>query len=529
MALVTESTYPCARGGVAVWCDQLIRNLPEIDFSLIAISATTREPILWQLPPNVVEFRRHAAWDRVGARRHRRQPPLPDALLDLLAVLTDPHDGDGPGSLARQAHQFEVSFDHVIDLALGGDLEQFLTFDAFLGPVEEALASSSHIEGRYERSLADTLAIATALPHLLGPLEVDVGPVDIVHASANGLPALVALAEERRRGTPVVMAEHGLYLRERYLGADVELRRPVVKDVLLRFYRLSTALAYQRCDRLTPASAFNGRWERALGADAAAVSTLHNGVDPAAFRRRTAEVRSPDVVWLGRIDPVKDLHTLIRAADVVRRRIPAVRFRLFGEEPADVTGYLDSCRALTRELDLDNVVRFEGGIGHPVSAFHRGQLSALSSITEGFPYSVLESMSCCVPVVGTEVGGVPEAIADTGLVVPPRNPSAMGAAITRLLTDDLERHRMGEAARARVEKLYALDQMLLHHNDLYGQLTQVVDLRQRTDRSTSDSDDGSDLDPPGRFTADPTGSAPDVALTGVDKQRVAVAARDAGR
>src|SRR5690606_1286705 len=88
VALVTESTYPCARGGVAVWCDQLIRNLPGVDFTVVAITPTTREPVVWELPPNVVDFRRHAAWDRLTDQRSRRHPPpLPAALQELVSIL----------------------------------------------------------------------------------------------------------------------------------------------------------------------------------------------------------------------------------------------------------------------------------------------------------------------------------------------------------------------------------------------------------------------------------------------------------
>jgi len=493
VALVTESTYPCARGGVAVWCDQLIRNLPGVDFTVVAITPTTREPVVWELPPNVVDFRRHAAWDRLTDQRSRRHPPpLPAALQELVSILVEPPGGAAPGTLPNQVRRFADVLDRLVAAAVDGSLAPHLRFDSFFGPVQTALASSTYIGSRYDWSLADALAVATALPHILSSLLVDVGPVDVIHISANGLPVLVALAGHARRGSPIMMSEHGLYLRERYLGADHEVGRPVVKDVLLRWHRWLTVVAYDRCEHLSPASGFNARWERALGADGHAVSTLHNGVDPAAFPMQLNEVRSPDVVWLGRIDPVKDLHTLLRAADLVRRRVPSTRFRLFGEEPSDVKGYLDSCLALRDSLDLGGVVTFEGRVGHPVTAFLRGQLSVLSSITEGFPYSVLESMSCGIPVVGTEVGGVPEAIADTGLVVPPRDPEAMASAIIHLLTHDDERRRMRLAARARVEELYRLDLMLSRHDDLYRALSRVIDLRDRASIPPDDLD--SDLD-----------------------------------
>ena len=244
-----------------------------------------------------------------------------------------------------------------------------------------------------------------------------------------------------------MLTEHGLYLRERYIASVTELGRPVLKDFVMRFHLAVAALAVRRASLLCPASDFNARWQLALGADPAKVSTLYNGVDVSEFPARTADVGRPDVVWLGRIDPLKDLHTLIRSADLVRRDIPSVQYRLFGEEPRSSRGYLASCQSLVRELDLESTVCFEGRSPTSAEAFYAGQFSILSSISEGFPYSVLESMSCGVPVVATSVGGVPEAVADTGYLVPPRDPGSMAQACRRMLASDARRRRLGAAAR----------------------------------------------------------------------------------
>jgi len=78
----------------------------------------------------------------------------------------------------------------------------------------------------------------------------------------------------------------------------------------------------------------------------------------------------------------------------------------------------------------------------------------LTSISEGLPYTVLEAMATGRPVVATDVGGVGEAIGDAGLLVPPRNPSAVADACVHLLTDADERRALGKAARSRVVNLF---------------------------------------------------------------------------
>jgi glycosyltransferase involved in cell wall biosynthesis len=78
----------------------------------------------------------------------------------------------------------------------------------------------------------------------------------------------------------------------------------------------------------------------------------------------------------------------------------------------------------------------------------------LSSITDAFPYTVLESMACARPVVGTDVGGVREALDGFGMVVPPRDPEAFGLAVAALFDDDEFRRELGRRAREEVLAKY---------------------------------------------------------------------------
>ena len=102
----------------------------------------------------------------------------------------------------------------------------------------------------------------------------------------------------------------------------------------------------------------------------------------------------------------------------------------------------------------------EGRVDTPVNAYHAGSIVALTSISEGFPYTVVEAMACGRPVVCTNVGGVAEAVADTGIVVPPRDVTAVAEACVALLSDHERRRRLGALARERVLANFTLRRSL---------------------------------------------------------------------
>jgi glycosyltransferase involved in cell wall biosynthesis len=195
--------------------------------------------------------------------------------------------------------------------------------------------------------------------------------------------------------------------------------------------------------------------------------TMYNGVEPDDFPAAVGEPDEPTISFMGRIDPLKDLHTLIRAFALVRDAIPAARLRIFGGTPKVNRIYHDSCLALIAQLGLTGAATLEGRIADAVDAYHAGSMVALTSISEGFPYTVVEAMACGRPTVCTNVGGVAEAVGDTGFVVPPRDHAAVADACVTLLRDDDLRHRLGAAARARVLEHFTLRRSLEAYRNVY--------------------------------------------------------------
>lgn len=344
------------------------------------------------------------------------------------------------------------------------------------GPVRWLMDAWTARKDEFDRigvrpTVHDALTAIDLLEHMLRPLQGPPPRGDVTHAVSNGTPVLPGLAAKWTYGTPLCLTEHGIYLRERYIGLRRTPYAWPVKSVLLGFMRLLCGTGYRTADLLTPANLYNQRWEVRCGADPENMETVYNGVDPARFPAAGAEPSDPTISWAGRVDPIKDLETLIRAFALVRKEVPDARLRLFGGTPAGGERYRARCEALAADLGVAAHATFEGRVDDIRDAYAAGTVVALSSISEGFPYTLIEAMTCGRVTVATDVGGVREAVADTGLVVPPRSPRKMADACVRLLGDEMSRRRLGRAARERALELFTVDRAVDAFRAIYDDLT----------------------------------------------------------
>ncbi|MBD9736066.1 GT4 family glycosyltransferase PelF, partial [Streptomyces sp. H28] len=358
------------------------------------------------------------------------------------------------------------------DHAQTGDLRAALTSDEALDRMTRIWreAGDEGAAGAGPLGLHDAFTAADLMEHALRPLSHPPVDADVCHLAMNGPSVLVGLASSWAHGTPLVISEHGVYLRERYQDALGRGDMAPSTLLMLRFHRALTEAAYHSADLLAPHSRHNRRWQLYGGADPARIRTMYNGIDPADYPVAVGEPDVPTVVFVGRVDPLKDLHTLIRAFALVRHEVPDARLRMFGPVSADHRAYHASCLALIEELGLTGAAVFEGRVPRQVDAYQAGHLTALTSVSEGFPYTVVESMSTARPQVCTKIGGVPEAVGDAGILVPPGDHRAVAEACVRLLRDAGLRRRLGDAARARVLERFTLAQWNDGYRALYDDL-----------------------------------------------------------
>lgn len=466
VTLLTEGTYPHSHGGVSVWCDQLVQGMPDLDFDVLAVTGTGREPLVWELPAHVTRVRSVPMW---GAPPEGRPPRgrsrdrLAAAYERFLTALLDPRAQDG----------FAPALYAMAGAAGDGGLSAFLRGDRAIALLSSVWNRPGLAVREARPTVHDALTATSLLEHALRPLAVPPPESGVAHAVSGGVAALPGLAALERHGVPLLLTEHGVYLRERYLGYRTAPYRWPVKAVVLGFFRLLAEETYRRAALITPGNRYNRLWEEQGGAAPESIRTVYNGVDPAAFPPAGPEPQALTLSWAGRVDPIKDLETLIRAFSLVRARLPDVRLRLFGGTPRGGEAYRERCEALAAELGHADAVTFEGRVDDIKDAYAAGNIVMLSSISEGFPFTLIEAMSCGRATVSTDVGGVREAVGETGLVVPPRDPAAMAAAALELLGDPARRRAMGEAARLRVIEQFTLRQTIDTFRAIYRELPTV--------------------------------------------------------
>lgn len=279
----------------------------------------------------------------------------------------------------------------------------------------------------------------------------DQNPPDVVH-SHRWLSGLVAVFAGLRRPAPVVHSYHGLgAVRRRHLGdADTS---PADRVRTERLIGRSAARVLVSC---TDEVRELGR----MGVTGSRVTVVPGGVDAERFRPEgpAAAKRLPHrVVSIGRLVQHKGFAELVAALPYN----PDTELVIVGgPERAGLDTHPEARRltTLARRLDVADRVRLVGRLPHDrlPALLRSADLVACTPSYEPFGLVALEAMACGVPVLATAVGGLADTVVDkvTGVLVPPRRPRSIAAAMQMLLADPVKRSFLGAAGRDRAESRY---------------------------------------------------------------------------
>jgi glycosyltransferase involved in cell wall biosynthesis len=293
------------------------------------------------------------------------------------------------------------------------------------------------------------------------------------------------------------LTEHGIYARERDMELaraswirepEVDPRIPIettspLRKLWSRFFRKLSQVAYRQAARIITLSEINRKKQLVDGADAGRTAIVANGVDVDHLAEQIgrptprAEGEPIRIGFVGRVVPIKDVITFIKACDLALRDL-RLDIRVIGPEGEDAA-YAGRCRELVGSLGREQEIQFVGPkrLGEIYGAV---DVVVLTSFSEGQPLVILEAHAAGVPCIATDVGACREmlegrdaadrALGPSGIVTQVGAPQETAAAIIRLSRDHELRRRMGAAGRARVLASYTKTKMLDAYRDLYREL-----------------------------------------------------------
>lgn len=478
--LCTEGTYPFAGGGVSTWCDILCTSLEDVDFRVQAITGNPEVSLKYELPPNVLGVHKVPLWGTTEPAEHvRADEPFADAYRRRRATTEAVVEAGFVPLLAELVEALRAEPDPERAGRVLHDLWRWFRERDWNATWQSRAAwqafCSAATAGRddVEPTVWDLTTCFRWMRHFLTPLDAPVPETDLVHATLAGFPGIAGVVAKRERGTPFLVTDHGVFVRERYIAVSAADFSFFAKRFLLELSAFVSRAVYHHADLVAPVADFNRRWEEPYGAPAERIETVHNGVDPTLFQPRPkppGRQGRPTVVAAARVFPLKDIENMIRGTAVARASLPDLHVLVYGANDVDLP-YTARCRALIAELGLEGTFELAGFHPKPAEIYTEGDISVLSSISEGFPYTVIESMACGRPVVGTDVGGVREALEGCGVVVPPRDPEALGAGMVQLLTDHELRQALGQRCREEVLRRFRTDLSVDAYRRIYARLT----------------------------------------------------------
>lgn len=489
IALMLEGTFPYVSGGVSSWINQIIRAYPEYRFAIVFLGSRREDygGFKYPLPDNVVHFEEHflheqAHWHpQPAARRGDAQGQA------LVQRLLDAFD-QGPAA-PRAMEAFREVAQQMMpggSVQLGDFLYSKRAWDIICGIYRAHCADPSFVDFFW------TVRLMLQPLWLLARVARQLIPVRAVHCASTGYAGFLGALLAQTRGVPLILSEHGIYTKERKIdlfksewirdNRNIFQRDPTelsyFRQMWIHFFEWLGRYCYAHADPILALYEANRLRQVQDGAAPERTANIPNGIKLERFAPLRAQrpLEPPPVLCLiGRVVPIKDIKTFIRAMRRVVNQRPDAQGWIAGpaeEDPA----YAEECSNLVRSLGLQEHVRFLG-MQRVEDLMPRIGLVVLSSISEALPLVLLEGYAAGVPAVSTDVGscrqlleGLDEedrALGPSGAVVPIAEPQQLADAVLQLLGDTAAWQAASRAAIARVERYYTDTLMFDRYRQVY--------------------------------------------------------------
>jgi glycosyltransferase involved in cell wall biosynthesis len=488
--LIAEGTYPYIRGGVSTWIHDLITGISEKNFGVVFLGSRPEdyEGIKYKLPDNLV----YLSADYLFNYERTTLPHERNANKENFKYIETLHKW------------FKENIDKNVDLP-----EKIKKLEFYLKEVKEEdflfsreawnFIIDMYTEYAEETPFIDyfwTIRNIHAPIWVVAKIASRVPDCDIVHSPSTGYAGFLASLISYHKKIPFILTEHGIYTRERkidLLNVDWLVDKRLffqrdlgeidhIRNLWIRFFESIGKFIYHASKIIISLFDDARKIQISYGADPNKCIVIPNGVDvegySQALKNRPKEI--PKVITLlGRVVPIKDIKTFIKAMRIVVNKLPQAEGWIVGPTDEDPE-YYEECKRLVEVYNLENNVKFLG-FQNPKDIFPKTGILTLTSISEGMPLVILEGFAAGLPAVATDVGSCRQLIygglneediniGKAGEVVPIANPEKLANAYIELLTDEEKWNAYQKSALTRVNKFYRKEQFLDNYRKIYKEV-----------------------------------------------------------
>lgn len=486
ITLLLEGTYPFTLGGVSSWVYQLMCNLPQYRFAIIFLGGRLEDygDMRYPLPENLVHLEAHYLFDK-------------NASYEPKEIIASQEKFTKMRCLHEEFNSTGSAFETLVD-----ELQQQL-FSNETPNYQEFLFSQQswdYVTDSYKQHCSN-ISFIDYFWNVRG-MHVPIWQIiniarhapesKIFHSISTGYAGFLGALLQQQRKRPFIVSEHGIYTKERRIdllknewvalseAVDQKQKRTDQYNTTLwiDFFEILARICYSRASPII--SLFEGYRKRQIldGAAASRARIIPNGVlvyDSLQSTKESPEKQAPIICLIGRVVPIKDIKTFIRAIAIVKQSIVNVRAWIVGPLEEDPE-YVEECKNLVVMFDMEEQIIFTGP-QKVQQILTEIDLIVLSSISEGLPLVLLEAFAAGIPAVATDVGACSEliygkdpedrALGKSGLIVQVANPKALADAIVTLIENPVQWYQARIVGLQRVKKFYNQNIVIQEYADIY--------------------------------------------------------------
>ena len=496
VCLILEGTYPYVSGGVSTWIHHLIKAMPELTFTSVCIRATAKEKAeyRYQVPENFVDPQLLYLHDHDTQKTAKMSAKERVALLETIRQWHLDANKSGSQGLLELVRTLDAS---------GGQLDvKDMVFGRKPWNIMLELYNLKHPDS----SFLDYFWTYrfTHLP-ICNVINAPLPKAKVYHTICTGFAGLMAVLASLRTNRPMLLTEHGIYTKERkievaqskWIHTEQDDRLRIERDLgtfqnlWIHIFETLSQLTYAHAHRVITLFEGNRKMQILGGSDPERTEVIPNGITLSRYENLKPRADTFEdergveghykVGFVGRVVPIKDVKTFIRAIKIVTQEVKNLEAYIIGPED-ESEEYARECHELVHMLGLDQVVTFTGKVN--VNDYYAIlDLLVLTSVSEAQPLVILEANCAGIPVVASDVGACSEllhgrlpedeALGPSGYITRPAEPMDTAQGILTILANPKLRRAMSLSARERVTRFYAEKDLISKYRALYRECMEM--------------------------------------------------------